>query len=29
LTLRDDPPTVRMTAPAGRADLPGRTLARL
>jgi len=24
LTPRDDPPTVRMTAPAGRADLPGR-----
>ena len=24
LTPRDDPPTVRTTAPAGRADLPGR-----
>jgi len=24
LTPHDDPPTVRTTAPAGRADLPGR-----
>jgi len=24
LTPRDDPLTVRTTAPAGRADLPGR-----